>query len=227
MFPNIAAQKRRLAETQRVHAVFGLGDLEAAIRILDQPAPARPELTRPRGREIGLEFVGLAKAFDDGLFQITRHAGLSGAHHVPELVVVPVLRGIVENAVLRHRTGLIGAGDDVLEGSGFPLGARDQLVAIVDIGLVVQVVVIFQRLAAHAESGQRIMGIGKIGKCESHVRRPSVLHVCRVTNGAHAGGASSPPPVVDAKNRSFSHGKPRGFPRLNDSRQHPPWRPRR
>jgi hypothetical protein len=57
-----------------------------------------------------------------------------------------MLGGVVEDAVLRHRAGLIGAGDDLLEALALPLGARDQLVAVVDIGLVVQVVVIFQRL---------------------------------------------------------------------------------
>jgi hypothetical protein len=79
-----------------------------------------------------------------------------------------MLAGVVEDAVLRHRAGLIGAGDDVLERFVFPFGPGDQLVAVVDIGLVVEVVVIFQRLLAHAEIGERVVGIGKIGKFESH-----------------------------------------------------------
>ena len=40
----------------------------------------------------------------------------------------------------------------------------DQLVAIVDIGLVVNVVVILQRFGAHAQIGQRVMRVGKVGK---------------------------------------------------------------
>lgn len=59
--------------------------------------------------------------------------------------------------------------DDVLDGFVLPLGARDQLVAVVDIGLVVEVVVVLQRLLRHAEAGQRVMGIGKIGKGEGQV----------------------------------------------------------
>jgi hypothetical protein len=79
-----------------------------------------------------------------------------------------MLAGIVEDAVLRHGAGLIGAGDDVFEALALPLGAGDQLVAVVDIGLVVDVVVILQRLLRHAETGERIVGVGKIGKFESH-----------------------------------------------------------
>src|SRR6056297_1148482 len=51
MFPYVAAQKRGLAEAERVHAVLGLGDLEAAIGVLHQPAPAGAELARARGGE--------------------------------------------------------------------------------------------------------------------------------------------------------------------------------
>ena len=69
-------------------------------------------------------------------------------HHFPELVVVPQLADIVENPILRHGRGVIGAGDDLFHRLAVPLGAGNQLVAIVDIGLVVQVVVILERLFA-------------------------------------------------------------------------------
>lgn len=42
--------KRGLAEAKRVHAVFGLGDLEAAVLVLDEPCPARTELVSMRRR---------------------------------------------------------------------------------------------------------------------------------------------------------------------------------
>jgi hypothetical protein len=82
--------------------------------------------------------------------------------------VVPQLADVVEDAVLRDGAGIIGADDDLLEGLALPLGARDQLVAVVDIGLVVQVVVILQGLLGHAVRGQRVVGIGKVGKFKSH-----------------------------------------------------------
>ena len=79
-----------------------------------------------------------------------------------------MLGRIVEDAVLRHSTGLPGAGHDVFDRFVFPFGAGNQLVAIVDIGLVVQVVVIFERFLRHAKGSKRVMGIGKIGKREGH-----------------------------------------------------------
>ena len=79
-----------------------------------------------------------------------------------------MLRGVVKQPALRHSTCRIGAFDDVFQRLGFPFGASNQLVAIVDIGLVVQVVVKFQRLFRHAQRGQRVVGIGQIGKGESH-----------------------------------------------------------
>ena len=73
-----------------------------------------------------------------------------------------MLRGIVEDPVLRHGGGVIGAGDDVLERLAFPFGTGDQLVAVHDIGIVMQVVVIFERLRAHAQIGQRVMRVGQV-----------------------------------------------------------------
>jgi hypothetical protein len=97
-----------------------------------------------------------------------------------------VLAGVVEDAVLRHGAGLIGAAHDVFQRLAFPFGAGDQLVAVVDIGLVVQVVVILQRLAAHAKRGQRVMGIGQIGKGEGHGKLRVSAHALRTVD--HRGG---------------------------------------
>ncbi len=83
-----------------------------------------------------------------------------------------MLAGVVEDAGLRHGTRLIGAAHHILEAGVFPLGASDQLVAVVDIGLVVQVVVIFQRLFRHAQRGKHVVGIGQIGKGEGHGATP-------------------------------------------------------
>ena len=73
---------------------------------------------------------------------------------------------------LVHGAGIIGAGDDLFHGLAVPFGPGNQLVAVVDIGLVVQVMVILERLFRHAEIGKRVMGIGKIGKFESHLGPP-------------------------------------------------------
>ena len=80
-----------------------------------------------------------------------------------------MLRGIVENTVLRHGACLVCAGDDIFQRLAFPFGAGNQLVAIVNIGLVVQVVVVFQRFGRHAFGGKCVVGIGQIGKFKSHL----------------------------------------------------------
>src|SRR5690606_27966339 len=73
-----------------------------------------------------------------------------------------------EQAVLLHLSRLIGRLYDLLEALVLVLGIRQQLVAGVDIGLVVDVVVEFERLARHAMRGQRVVRVGKVGQFESH-----------------------------------------------------------
>src|SRR6056297_1173744 len=175
MFPHVTTQQRGLTKAERVYPVLGLGDLEAAIGVLHQPAPARAELTGTRSSEIFLELVERAKALGDRLFQLAGHAGAAGGHHLPELVVVPVLRGVVEDTRLRDGLGIIGTLDDLFDRLALPLGAGDGLVAVVDIGLVVDVVVVFQRLTAHAVISERIVRIRKVGKFESHGYAPCSL----------------------------------------------------
>ena len=87
--------------------------------------------------------------------------------------MVPMLACIVEDAVLGHSACLIGACDDFFNRFAFPFGACNQLIAIIDIGLVVQVVVEFQCLGRHPLCGKRIMGIGQVKKCKSHGFIPS------------------------------------------------------
>ena len=58
-----------------------------------------------------------------------------------------MLAGVVKDAILRNGTGLIGTLDDIFEAFALPLGPGDQLVAVIDLGLVVQVVVELQRFA--------------------------------------------------------------------------------
>ena len=77
--------------------------------------------------------------------------------------VVVVLAGIVEERLVLAEGGL----DDLLDALAFELGALEQLVAGVDIGLVVLVVMKFERLLRHIGL-QRVIGIGKFGECERH-----------------------------------------------------------
>ena len=74
-----------------------------------------------------------------------------------------MLGGVVEEAgVLAER-----AFDDVLERFALKPAAFQQLVAVVDIGLVVLVVVIFERLLRHVRR-ERVIGIGQVGQFERH-----------------------------------------------------------
>ena len=102
------------------------------------------------------------------------HAGFAGGPSFPELGCgFQMLRGVVEDAVsARTARGLVGGRvNDLFEGFALPLRCRrSRLVAVVDIGLrsVVQVVVVFQSLAAQCRNASSaVMGIGKIGNAES------------------------------------------------------------
>ena len=74
-----------------------------------------------------------------------------------------MLAGIVEEAGILAERAL----DDLLERLAFQPAAFEQLVAVVDIGLVVLVVVIFERFARHV-GRERVMGIGQVGQLERH-----------------------------------------------------------
>ncbi len=164
MLPNVTTQQGRLAEAHRIHAVLCLGHFQATIGVLDQPRPTRTELTGACRFEVCHHFVDRTKALDDRFFQLTRHFAIARTHHLPELVVVPQLADVVENAVLRHGGRIIGAFDDLFEGLVSPFGALNGLVPVGHISVVVLVVVEFQCLGAHAFAGKSVVGIGKIGK---------------------------------------------------------------
>ena len=106
-----------------------------------------------------------------------------------------MLARIVENTVLRHRTRLIGAPDNIFERLVFPLGAGNQFIAIINIGFVMQIVMIFQRFLGHTFIGKRIMGIGKIRKFKSHRRPPFKFTNSPSTNGRVPPARSSPNPI--------------------------------
>src|SRR5471030_2860862 len=164
MFPHIAAENGRAAMHQRVLAVRSLGDGKLAALDLD-PGPARAELADASRREVGFHLLDTAEILVDRGLELGGNlvAAAVRLHPLPELPVVVVLAGIVEEAgVLAER-----AFDDLLERFALKPAADQQLVAVVDIGLVVLVVVIFERLARHV-GRQLIIGIGQLGQRERH-----------------------------------------------------------
>src|SRR6266404_2515585 len=146
MLPDVAAEDRRRAVAQRALAVRGLGDFELAVLDL-QPAPAGAELADAGGGEIGLELLEPAEVFVDLLFQPARQlvAAAIRLHPAPEMQMVVVLAGIVEHGRVLPERSL----DDVLEGFALEFGPLDRVVAVGHVGLVMLVVVVFQRFLGH------------------------------------------------------------------------------
>src|SRR5262245_20778648 len=138
MLPDVAAENRRCALDQRAFSVGGLVDDELAVLHRD-PAPARAELGDARLDEI---FLGLGGAAEIGIDLGLEAAGnlvaaAARLHPLPEMSVIVVLACVVEEAgVLAVR-----ALHDLFERLVFPLGALEQVVAVVDVGEVLLVVV--------------------------------------------------------------------------------------
>src|ERR1700753_183505 len=98
VLPDVATEDRRGAMHQRAFTIGRLGDFKLAV--LDrQPAPARTELANAGGGEVGLEFLEAAEVFGDLLFQTAGQfaAPAIWLHPVPEMQVVVMLAGIVED----------------------------------------------------------------------------------------------------------------------------------
>src|SRR5690606_32244942 len=110
---------RRGAVDQRVLAVRGLADLQPPV--LDgEPGPAGAELRRAGIDEIGAEFVEATQIRVDRRREPARQAAPAaiGLHPLPEMDVVVVLAGIVEEA----RILAIALLDDLLDAA--PLEPR-------------------------------------------------------------------------------------------------------
>ena len=88
-------------------------------------------------------------------------------HPRPEIVVVEVLAGVVEHALVLAVARL----DDLLEAHALEAGARQQLVQHVHVGLVMLVVMILERLGRHIGL-KRIIGIRKLHQFEGHGSSP-------------------------------------------------------
>src|SRR5262249_46455782 len=143
------------------------------LAILDrQPGPTRPELGDAGLDKILLHFCDRAEVGDDLFFQVAGKlvTATIGFHPLPKMQVVVVLARIVEEAgVLSKR-----AFHDVFERFSFPLGSFDDVVGVVDVGQVVLVVVVFERLARHV-GGERVILVGKIGQRKRHRLAPQMI----------------------------------------------------
>src|SRR5262245_66163129 len=97
MLPHVAAEDRLAAGHWRSLSVGRLRDADLAV--LDrEPAPARAELRDAGLDEVFLHLRDRAEIGDDLLFEIARNlvAAAIGLHPLPEMDVVVVLAGIVE-----------------------------------------------------------------------------------------------------------------------------------
>src|ERR1700722_6548605 len=126
MLPDVAAEDRSSAVDQRILAVRRLRDGELAV--LDrEPAPAGAELGDAGLNEIFLELCDRADVGGDLLFQLAGNLVAAAAllHPLPEMNVVVVLSGIVEQAGILAE----GAFDDLLDRLVFPLRAFGEVIA--------------------------------------------------------------------------------------------------
>src|SRR3954462_13482967 len=171
VLPDVAAEDRGGAVHQRILAVRGLGNLELAVLDLE-PAPAGAELADAGRLEVRLELLEAAEVLVDLLLDLARQLGAAaiGLHPAPEMDVVVVLAGIVEDRGILAERAL----DDLLKGLAFPFGALERVVAVGDIGLMMLVVVEFQRFLRH-ELAEGVIGVREWGQRECHGFCPQLV----------------------------------------------------
>src|SRR5690606_7466500 len=116
--------------------------------------------------------------------------------------------GIVEEGLVLAE-GLL---DDLLDRQIVHPGFRCQLVAGVNIGLVVLVVMVLKRLPRHVGL-KRLVVIGQVRQFKGHVRSPS-LQVLKSTNGRWGGEAflATPAPPVRGLSKSSDGRRMRPVP---------------
>jgi hypothetical protein len=161
VFPHVAGQQRRLAGGERAAGIAGADHFKAAGGVLDQPAPAGAEGADGGLAELFLECVERAEGLVDGRRQGARRLAASVRREaIPIEGVVPDLRRVVEDAAAR-------LAHDVLERQVLEFGARDELVQVVDVGLVMLAVVELQGFLGDVR-GQGVDGIGQGGQLVGH-----------------------------------------------------------
>src|SRR5258705_12206212 len=162
VFPDVTAEDGGGAMHQRTFAIGCLGDFELAV-LHRQPAPAGAELADAGGGEIGLEFLESTEVLGDLLFQTAWQFGTAaiGLHPAPELQMIVVLAGIVEDrGILPERTL-----DDLLERFALEFGPLDRVVSVGHVSLVMLIVWFFRGFF-HNWGAMGLWEVGVMGMCK-------------------------------------------------------------
>src|ERR1035437_1379643 len=140
MFPNVAGQQGLVLGRQRRAGVAGRAQFESSVRRLNEPCPAGAEQAGGGFGELFLELLEGPEVLLDALEQRAgRFARGTRAEAAPVEGVVPDLGGVVEDFAL-------GGAHDVLKRQVLVLGAGNELVQVVHVGLMVLAVVVFDGL---------------------------------------------------------------------------------
>src|SRR5665647_577459 len=129
--------------------------------ILDrEPAPARAELGNASLRQVLFDLCERTNVGGDLLLQFAGQlvAATVLLHPLPEMAVVIMLSGIIEEGLVLTERAL----HNLLDRLVFPLRTFGKVVGGGHIGLVVLVVMDFERFARHVR-GKRVVWIGKLG----------------------------------------------------------------
>src|SRR5215212_921524 len=164
MLPDIDAEDWRAAMHQRIFTVGRFGYFKLAV-LHREPGPSGTELAHAGCGEIRLEFVQPAEIVVDLLFQAARQfvATAVWLHPIPEMQMVVMLAGVVENGgILAERTL-----DDLFEGLALEFSPLDRVVSIGHVSLVMLVVMIFERFLGHM-GRKGVMRVRQVGKREGH-----------------------------------------------------------
>src|ERR1700691_2056094 len=164
MFPNIDAEDGDRIMDDRVFAVGRFQDFDLAV-LHDKPRPAGAELSDAGLNELLFRLVERTEGIGKRLFERAWNlAAAVGLEPVPKKRVVPGLGCVVEE----RRVLAVRLLDNHLERLVRQGTVLQQIVRRIDIGLVMLVVVIFERLARHMRL-EGVIGIGKRRKRESHI----------------------------------------------------------
>jgi hypothetical protein len=164
VLPHVDGEQRDLAVDDRRVGIAGRADLELVVGEA-KPGPAAAELADRRCLEGGGEGGEAAQILLDPISDSPARRATLGQHGMPEKIMVPGLGRIVEQGRLVLLAG--GSPDDRLQALVGELGVGDQLVGLVDIGLVMLAVVDLQ--GGLADMGnKRVISVGKLRQLDGH-----------------------------------------------------------
>src|SRR5690348_453234 len=144
MFPHVAAEDRLGAVYERILAVRRFHDRQFTV-LHREPAPARTELRDARLDQVFLDFGQRADIRGELFLELARQFVTAAAllHPFPKVNVIEVLGRVIEQARIFTERTL----DDFFDRFVFPFGAFGKIVAGVHIGLMMFIVMEFERLA--------------------------------------------------------------------------------